>query len=844
MIAYRITNCLLLLLTHIYLLVSTNKLLTCISVIYNLRNRIINNAPLLQMVTHQPHPLPISIEEEVVGEVVGGNSNSSSDKNTAKKYNRPSVSSSIPHQLLKTKTFDVRLCKTLILRKLKVLSMLKKNAMIIDETPHELYQHHEDLDRTFPRMFSAGNDDIVMFRPSTYHYLAAVIDFDSKVLVQALGALLSYLQSTVFQLEERGNIIINKIIDAKTCNFMRISSSTFSALHIFSTEHHPLIAKGQGNAKEGFSLYSLLDRTKSLGGRQLLREWMLKPLIDLDAIRTRHDAIEFVLEPTIQTSVSVLLSLLPKFGPIDKILLRIQKCTAKPKDFLVLTTTLSAAISMNSVIRNDIIPVSSKCTQYFSDLHSQCHVEELIGLRQCIMNVIDVELTVDNKAETVGIRRGFDEELDILKEQFEYLDITLAEVAEVLYNKHGQLGGLSVVFVPQFGYHVILENEISRSGIELPDDFHFVFKQDNEAFFKCQEVRKMDDDIGDLDGRIKDREMNIVTELEDEILEKENELRECFKALSSLDCILSMADCASDLDFTRPRLINGDDEHQVINIKDGRHPLQEIICEMDFVPNDVQIDDVDRILCVSGSNYSGKSCYLRQVGILVYMAHIGSYLPAKKSTISLTDQIFARVTTIETCSRPQSSYQLELTEMASIILKATPKSLVLIDEFGKGTNPASGIAMMAATLNKMSKIRCKAVCTTHFLELFNMNIVKNGEGGIRARRMAIHMPDDGEDSATPLFKLEDGYASTSAGLICARNAGMDHTVIERAEEIIQKMRAKQFIQPLPEVAKSTPKFSKAERDMLTLFASEDSWEQNASDDQIKRLLLLLAKLSD
>ena len=609
---------------------------------------------------------------------------------------------------------------------------------------------------------------------------------------------------------------------------------------------------------------------KGRGGRQLLREWMLKPLINLEAIRTRHDATEFFLHPTMQTSVGVLLSLLKNVGPIDKILLRIQKCTTKPNDFLILTTTLSAAISISNVLRNDILsfmdaqqPDSSKnlCSQYFSELHSQCNVEDLIDLRERITAIVDVELTIENKKATLVIRHGFHEELDLWKEQYEYLEDTLAELANHLFQKHNQLDGLSVVFVPQIGYLVGLNKDlISHAQIKLPDDFVHQFQQDSEVFFKCDEVRNMDDEIGDLDGLIKDTERSIVTELEEDILETENELRECFKALSSLDCILSFADCASDLGFTRPRLIDDDDvvsvqsqsqqqqqqqkRRQVIYIKDGRHPLQEIICEREFVTNDVQIDDLDRILCVTGSNYSGKSCYLRQVGLLVYMAHIGSFIPCSQAIISITDQIFARVSTIETCSRPQSSYQLELTEMASIILKATPKSLVLIDEFGKGTNPASGIAILGAALKQLSKIQCKSVCTTHFLELFTMNVIKDQDAGIRARRMAIHLPDGDDDSATPLFKLEDGVASSSAGLICAKNAGVSHTVIDRAKEIIQTMRARKFIRPLPEATKQIPKFSATERDMLAFFASIDSWESGTcSDEQVKHLLLLLEKVN-
>lgn len=221
---------------------------------FTYRNRIVNNVPLLEMVTRQPPTLPTN-EQEQEGVDTPSSSNSS-----------------IPYRLLKSGTFDVRVCKTIILQKLHVLSMLKQ--AVLDEAATALTTmgrrdvrynnscHHPDNshNRNFPR---DGSSMQMLFRPSSFHYLAAIIDFDSKVLVQALGALLSYLQKTVFQLEEGNNITVDRIVKAAISSYMIISPSTFSALHIFSTEHHPLIAKGQGHSKEGFSLYSLLDRTKS-----------------------------------------------------------------------------------------------------------------------------------------------------------------------------------------------------------------------------------------------------------------------------------------------------------------------------------------------------------------------------------------------------------------------------------------------------------------------------------------------------------------------------------------------------------------------------------------------------
>jgi DNA mismatch repair ATPase MutS len=210
--------------------------------------------------------------------------------------------------------------------------------------------------------------------------------------------------------------------------YMHINAATFSALHIFATEHHPLIAKGQGHSKEGWSLFSLLDRNRSRGGRQLLREWMLKPLIDLQAIVARQDAVELFTRVNLQTSVGVLLNLLGKIGPVDKILTRMQKCSTQPSDFLVLTKTLSAAVAISSALRNEILPMleghNGQTIQGHPVLNSifqRCNAPVLLELQERITMIVDEEATNDSKSSVV-IRNGFNDELDEWKDHYEHLE--------------------------------------------------------------------------------------------------------------------------------------------------------------------------------------------------------------------------------------------------------------------------------------------------------------------------------------------------------------------------------------------------------------------------------------
>lgn len=234
------------------------------------------------------------------------------------------------------------------------------------------------------------------------------------------------------------------------------------------------------------------------------------------------------------------------------------------------------------------------------------------------------------------------------------------------------------------GFLVGLQISHVRGGEtnQVPDDFRFICKEQDVSFFKNQDTVQLDKDYGDLDSLIKDEENWIVAQLEDNIIETATDLRGTFQALAELDCILSFAICANDLNYSRPSLVPA--QTCTIKIRNGRHPLQERTLD-DFIPNDTYVDAENRVNIITGPNFSGKSCYARQVGLLVYMAHLGSFLPCDFAEISVTDHLFAQFSSIETCSVPQSSFQYDLSQMGSILQRATATSLVLIDEFGKGT---------------------------------------------------------------------------------------------------------------------------------------------------------------
>jgi DNA mismatch repair protein MSH5 len=754
----------------------------------------------------------------------------------------PSAQGSIPYRLLKSSSFDVRKCKETIL-KLEVATLVHSKGV----AQGSLDQPH--------RRFPTQNGQL--FKVSSFHSLASVIDFDCTAEIQALGALLSFLQSVLFPQERNCHIRVNDIVRANASSYMAISDDTVSALHIFATERHPLVAsKGSGNSKEGFSLFSFLDRTRSRAGRSLLREWMQKPLTDVSAISARQDGIELFILPEMHTTAVTISTLMERIASVDGIILRIQKCTNQFQDFLSLSKSLSSATAIVDTIQEEIMwklrqryvfshsssemesnPMESElgkfeelgvaAIHFVSQLLERCNAEALQNLFERITSVIDEEATSLHKM--IVIRMGHNTQLDLMKQHFSQLQETLSATGKNIIQRLPHLDSLlQVIFLPQVGFLVAIKDHISlnEQGI-LSDDFSFVCSEAGSVYFKNEDVRVLDESIGDLDAYIKDIEALILTDLEEDILDCENELRCTFTALAELDCILALAECALDFKYVRPEVLPATEK--IIQIWNGRHPLQEIVLDSSFIPNNTCIDPTNRVQVLTGPNFSGKSCYARQVGILTFMAQIGSFIPCEAARISVVDQILARFSSVETCSVPQSSFQLELSQMGTLLRRATPSTLVVIDEFGKGTSPASGISLLAAALQRLSNIKCSVLCTTHFLEIFSMELVRDGEHGIKALRMSVQIPQTLEENARPLFKLEDGVSSSSAGLACAKMAGVKEAVIKRAHEIVLAVKGGRKVQPLVEILRGHLDLSDIEKEILGQFIKSD-WKAERQED--------------
>ena len=244
----------------------------------------------------------------------------------------------IPYQILKSKAFDLNQCKMLILHKLRILTMLKPIRNFHSwRNNNNNNDNHSQPHSSLPLPRHAQSNHM-LHRPTNFHSLSSIIDFESTILLKTLGSLLCHMQSTTHRLEEGSTVTVHSIRYINSSSYMKIDSVTLHALHIFATEHHPL--QKRGSDKEGFSLFNLLDRTKSSWGRKCLREWMRNPLLDANEIRKRQNGVELFLEPSMKDVRDHLVNLLSKIGAVDKILCRMGKCTSVPMDFVILSKTL------------------------------------------------------------------------------------------------------------------------------------------------------------------------------------------------------------------------------------------------------------------------------------------------------------------------------------------------------------------------------------------------------------------------------------------------------------------------------------------------------------------------
>ncbi|HCI59873.1 MAG TPA: DNA mismatch repair protein MutS [Ruminococcus sp.] len=578
---------------------------------------------------------------------------------------------------------------------------------------------------------------------------------DSEVLVSSIGALLSYLKDT----QKSGLERINHIELYSESQYMRLDYNTQRNLELTQT----MLTK----EKRG-SLLWVIDKTKTAMGKRLICSWLEHPLMNISSINNRQSAVEELVNNTmlrleITDNISGIFD-------IERLMTKIVYGSANARDLR----------SLCSAIQN--LP-------RISELISDCNASYLKKIYQDIDTLDDIFSLIDNAIveeppftirEGGMIKRGYNEELDSVTGDMNNSKDILAKI-EAEQREATGIPKLKVGYNRVFGYYI----EVTNSYKDLVPDT-YIRKQ---TLTNCE--RYITQDLKEVEGRIlgaKDRSVALEFALFDTIrktvADNLERIQKTAKAIATLDVITSLANVASDNRYVRPDV----NLSSAIRIKDSRHPVVEaLLKDAPFVPNDVYLDsNSDRVAIITGPNMAGKSTYMRQIALIVLMAQIGSFVPASSAEIGIVDSIFTRVGASDDLASGQSTFMVEMSEVANIVKNATSKSLLILDEIGRGTSTFDGMSIARAVLEfcaDKKKLGAKTLFATHYHEL---TVMENLLDGVKNYSIAVKKRGD---DITFLRRIIPGGADDSFGIEVAKLAGVPQSIINRAKEILSELES-------------------------------------------------------
>jgi DNA mismatch repair protein MutS len=516
------------------------------------------------------------------------------------------------------------------------------------------------------------------------------------------------------------------------------------------------------------TLIAALDSTVTGMGARMLRAWMLRPLIDLDAIEARLGAVAHLLQQTVVRGE--IRKELRGIQDLERLTSRITLGLATPRELLALRKSLAQL----PVLKNFLTPPQSGGSDLLRDLHEE--IDELTDVREKLEKSIADEPPA-TAAEPGMIRPGYHAELDELRNLSQHSKQIIASMEERERKRTG-INSLKIRFNQVFGYYI----EISKPNLpNAPADYERKQTLVNAERFTSPELKDYERKILAADERILEIERQLFIDVRSGIATKAARLRRTAAAVAKLDVLASSAKLAADRSYIRPEFNNAGE----LLIVGGRHPVIEDLLRQKgerFVPNDLCFEPGrQQLLLITGPNMGGKSTYLRQAALIILMAQMGSFVPARSAKLPVTDRIFTRIGASDNLARGRSTFLVEMSEVAAILHHATPASLVLLDEVGRGTATFDGLSIAWAVVEHLQKhTRARTLFATHYHELTELAellpAVKNVHVSVKETPNEIIF----------LRRVEPGSADKSYGIEVARLAGLPKSVIERAREVLKK----------------------------------------------------------
>ena len=522
-----------------------------------------------------------------------------------------------------------------------------------------------------------------------------------------------------------------------------------------------------GNKKG--SLYSVLDKTKTSMGARLLANWIQQPLISCGHIQRRHGAVdEFYKNMTKRDAIRNCLS---DVNDIERIVSKLEYATVNARDLDSLESTVKKLPEFLNLIKDC---ESSLMKELVTDFDLLSDIGELIESA-----IVDENIPFTVR-EGGMIKRGYDSQLD----EWIYARDNGKTMLGEMENKERESTGiknLKIHFNKVFGYYI----EVTRSYYDLVPEY-YMRKQTlaNAERFITPELKELEDVILRSDEKITSREYTLFCEVRDKIKAQAERIQKVAKVISSVDVLCSLSEVAAKNNYVKPEMTVGDE----IEIKDGRHPVVEnFVKDKLFVPNDAHLDcDENMLAVITGPNMAGKSTYMRQIAVIVLMAQMGSFVPASYAKIGIVDKIFTRIGASDDLASGQSTFMVEMNEVANIIENATPKSLLILDEIGRGTSTYDGMSIAWAIIEYVAnkkKLGARTLFATHYHELTELEDKLNG-----VKNYCI-VAKKRDDTIVFLRKIIRGGADESYGVEVAKLAGVSDDIIKRAKQILKELES-------------------------------------------------------
>ena len=581
--------------------------------------------------------------------------------------------------------------------------------------------------------------------------LSSSIDPDAAppILIKSIGAILSYLCDT--QKSDALNVTEMNIYDKSM--YMDIDLNTRRNLELCEIM--------RDKSKKG-SLLWVIDQTRTAKGARTLRQWLEQPLLNCRAIQRRQQSIgELIMNVGERDKIKHGLS---GMHDIDRIVTKIVYKTASPRDLKKLGMSIKH------------IPAIKEQINFFtSELIRE--INGFIDNLDDVSDMIDAAI-IDEPPVSVKdggfIKDGFNADVDKLRE---VVSDNKSWISRIEKTERGSTGikNLKIGYNRVFGYYI----EVSKSSTaQVPERYIRRQTLANAERYITNELKEMETEIIGANERLAALESELFEEISKIIAQNISRFQKTSYALSCLDALYSLAETAEKNNYSCPEV----DYSPVLEIKDGRHPVVELMQADNFVPNDVYLDDKQKLYIITGPNMAGKSTYMRQVAIITLLAQIGSYVPARSARIGLVDRIFTRVGAADDLAAGQSTFMVEMSEVAYILKNATSKSLIIYDEIGRGTSTFDGMSVARAVLEYTAskKLSAKTLFATHYHELTDIETEGEIEGVINYNIAAKKRGDE----LVFLRKIVKGAADESYGIEVAKLAGVPGEIIKRAKEIL------------------------------------------------------------